>query len=182
MPTLLWQGNFSSKFAIVLTEISEDDIRMNKTLLLLPVLLGILATPAKTLAHAMETNFQFLDKLEFQSVYSSGEPAKKAKVIVYAPNNPDEPWMVGETDEQGKFSFLPDKSIPGDWEVEFEQEGHGDILTVPVNEKGVDVDNISQVHSTDIHYGATPLNPLQSILITAGVGATWFLALRKRQA
>ncbi len=153
---------------------------MKKSLLLLPVLLGILATPAKTLAHAMETNFQLLDKLEFQSVYSGGEPAKKAKVIVYAPNNPDQPWMVGETDDQGRFSFLPDKAIPGDWEVEFEQEGHGDILTVPVNEKGVDVDHISEGSTRDIHYSSTVLNPLQSLLITVGVGAVWFISLRKR--
>jgi hypothetical protein len=28
--------------------------------------------------------------------------------------------------------------------VEFEPEGHGDILTVPVSEKGVDPEKISQ--------------------------------------
>ena len=127
----------------------------------------------------MQTNFNFIDELEFQSVYSSGEPAKKAKVIIYAPNNPDEPWMVGETDEEGRFSFLPDNSIPGEWEVEFEQEGHGDILTVPVNEKGVDFNNISQEDNTDIHYSSMPLNPLSSLLITAGVGAACLICWRK---
>ncbi len=151
---------------------------MKKTLLLFPVFLAILGMPAKTLAHAMQTNYAFLEELEFQSVYSNGEPAKNAKVLVYAPNNLDEPWMVGETDEEGRFSFLPDNSIPGEWEVEFEQEGHGDILTVPVNDKGIDFDNISQVETTDIHYGS--LNPLQSLLITSGVGAIWLLCLKKR--
>ena len=151
---------------------------MKKTLLLLPVFLGILGIPAKTLAHAMQTNYAFLEKLEFQSVYSNGEPAKNAKVLIYAPNNLDEPWMMGKTDEQGRFSFLPDNSIHGKWEVEFKQEGHEDILMVPVNEKGVDLDNISQSQKKDIHY--ISLNPWQSLFITSGVGAICFFFLRKR--
>ncbi|XLQ11704.1 MAG: DUF4198 domain-containing protein [cyanobacterium endosymbiont of Epithemia adnata isolate EadnSB Bon19] len=150
---------------------------MKKTLLLLAVSLGILGTAGKTLAHAMQTNYVFLEELEFQSFYSDGEPAKNAKVLVYAPNNPDQPWIVGKTDKQGRFSFLPDNSIPGKWEVEFEQEGHGDILTVPVSEKGVDLDKISQSKKKDIHY--ISLNPWQSLFITSGVGAIWFLALKK---
>jgi nickel transport protein len=61
--------------------------------------------------------------------------------------------------------------------VEFEQERHGDILTVPVSEKGVDPDKISQSKRKEIHYMS--LNPWQSLFITSGVGAICFLALRK---
>ncbi|YAI82163.1 MAG: carboxypeptidase regulatory-like domain-containing protein [cyanobacterium endosymbiont of Rhopalodia sterrenbergii] len=156
---------------------TKEKTAVKKTLLLLAVSLGILGIPAKTLAHAMQTNYVFLEELEFQSFYSDGEPAKNAKVLVYAPNNPDEPWIVGKTDEQGRFSFLPDNSIPGEWEVEFEQEGHGDILTIPVSEKGVDPDKISQSEQKDTHY--LSLNPWQSLLITSGVGAIGFLSRKK---
>lgn len=156
---------------------TKEKTAVKKILLLLAVSLGILGTPAKTLAHAMQTNYMFSEELEFQSFYSNGEPAKNAKVLVYAPNNPDQPWIVGTNDKQGRFSFLPDNSIPGKWEVEFEPEGHGDILTVPVSEKGVDPDKISQSKRKQIH--DMSLNPWQSLFITSGVGAICFLALRK---
>ncbi|XTZ20099.1 MAG: carboxypeptidase regulatory-like domain-containing protein [cyanobacterium endosymbiont of Rhopalodia fuxianensis] len=156
---------------------TKEKTAMKKTLLLLAVSLGILGTPTKILAHAMQTNYVFLEELEFQSFYSDGEPAKNANVLVYAPNNPNKPWIVGKTDEQGRFSFLPDNSIPGNWEVEFEQEGHGDILTVPVSEKGVDPDKISQSKKKDTHY--ISLNPWESLLITTGVGAVCFFSRRK---
>ncbi|GBF82267.1 carboxypeptidase regulatory-like domain-containing protein [Aphanothece sacrum] len=153
---------------------------MKKLLVLLPILLGIVAIPTKILAHAVETNYLLSNQLEFQTKYSTGEPLKGAKVMVYAPNNPDKPWMEGKTDEEGRFSFLPDKSIKGDWQVEILQEGHEDYLTVPVDEKGIEVDKISQKDQQDLHYSSSALSPIESLIITAGIGASWFVFLRKK--
>ena len=60
-------------------------------------------------------------------------------MTIYAPNNPDEPWMTTTTDSEGRFSWLPDESIPGDWEVAIEDanQSHADYWTVPVGDKGI---------------------------------------------
>ncbi len=152
---------------------------MKKFLVCLPLLLGVMAFPAKTLAHTMQTNYLFTEELEFQTTYSTDEAAKNAEVIIYAPNNLEEPWLESKTDEEGRFSFLPDQAIPGDWEVQIIDEGHGEVIIVPVTANGVDFDNISHESQQDLHYSSSPISPLHSLLITAGIGGLWFAFLRK---
>ena len=114
-------------------------------------------------AHMVETNYvleQFAEAeseqvLKMQSTFSNGDPLKGAKVNVYSPNNPVTPWAQGITDDEGRFSFSPDQALAGDWEVIIRQQGHGDILTVPVDENGVTTELISDRGDTDIHYGNT---------------------------
>ncbi len=48
-----------------------------------------------------------------EASYSSGQPMSSAQVAVYSPNNPHEPWAMGQTDQQGKFEFTP--HTPGNW-------------------------------------------------------------------
>ncbi|MEM9808394.1 MAG: carboxypeptidase-like regulatory domain-containing protein, partial [Cyanobacteria bacterium P01_D01_bin.56] len=101
------------------------------------IVFGMLAVAGKASAHMVETNYvleQFADAesqqvLKMQSTFSNGDPLKGAKVNVYSPNNPVTPWAQGVTDGDGRFSFSPDESLPGDWEVTIRQQGHGDILT-----------------------------------------------------
>ncbi len=120
----------------------------------------IVAIPTKAWAHAVETNYALdaalQNQLQVQSTFSTGEPFAGATVRVYAPGQPDQPWFEGTMDEQGQFSFAPDATITGDWEVEIGEDGHADYLRVPVTEMGVDVNQISQVGSKDIHYAALP--------------------------
>ncbi len=147
-----------------------------KKILWLPLLaLGILGLPARVLAHAVETNY-FLssdESLELQSVYSNGEPMAGAEVNIYAPGA-SEPWKTIQTDEEGKFSFQPDHARQGEWEVEIMQDGgHGDALTVPVSNQGVDVDSISQIDVSDADYASLPQALLGAIaasgILTAGL-------------
>ncbi|MGD1855227.1 MAG: hypothetical protein ACFB2W_13370 [Leptolyngbyaceae cyanobacterium] len=127
------------------------------------VVLGtLLAVTGQASAHMVETNYvldQFAESqqqtLKLESTYSNGAPLKGAKVNVYSPNNPVTPWTQGVTDSQGRFSFSPDQTLAGDWEVVIEQQGHGDILTVPVDESGVTPELISDSGDTDIHYGSS---------------------------
>ena len=120
--------------------------------------------------HAVQTDY-FVDlfsaELEFTATYSTGEPMVEATVTIYAPDNDETPWKEAATDAEGNFAFLPDESIQGDWRIEFEQEGHQDILVVPVNESGIDYDNISQGPSTDFHYAT-----LTPELLGVGAAAT----------
>lgn len=127
------------------------------------IVFGLLTVAGKASAHMVETNY-FLDQfsneqsqqvLRMQSTFSNGAPLKGAKVNVYSPNNPIKPWAQGVTDQEGRFSFSPDQTLTGDWEVIIRKQGHGDILTVPVNEAGVTTELISDSGDTDIHYGGT---------------------------
>ncbi len=42
------------------------------------------------------------------------------------------PWLTGICDQQGRFSFTPDPDLPGTWDVQVRQAGHGDIIHIPV--------------------------------------------------
>lgn len=63
--------------------------------------------------------------------YVSGEPMAQAQVAVYSPDNLDQPWTTGETNQEGEFDFSPDAS--GTWEVVIRQAGHGTTVSVPVD-------------------------------------------------
>jgi nickel transport protein len=167
-----------------------------KTGFSLLIFLAILGSPVKTLGHAVETNYllfsdvaaeskndldtqvnQTRQGLELESVYSTGEPLEQAQVEIYAPNNTSEPWLVGTTDNEGKFSFIPDPSIPGDWEIAILQDGHEDYLTVPVKADGIQFDLISQGHKKDVHYAFSELNSWK-ILGLVAISATGIWGLR----
>lgn len=65
-----------------------------------------------------------------EATYSSGQPMAEAQVAVYSPDNLNEPWTTGQTDQQGNFEFSPDSA--GNWEVVIRQAGHGTTVNVPV--------------------------------------------------
>ena len=70
-----------------------------------------------------------------EASYSSGQPMSLAQVAVYSPDNPDEPWTLGQTNEQGEFEFSPDSD--GRWDVVIRQAGHGTTVSVPVQTQAV---------------------------------------------
>ena len=143
------------------------------------ILLGMLIVPAKALAHAVQTNYFLGNQLELESTFGNGEPFKGAKVTIYAPNNPTQPWLQGVTDAQGRFAFSPDENIEGDWDITIRQQGHGDFLTVPVREEGILADLISRLPGPDIHdlnEADAPLWGLGSVAIaTATVSQSPFV-------
>ena len=100
--------------------------------------------------------------VEIQASYDSGEPMAEAQVVIYEPGNPDSPRFEGETDSEGKFSFVPDQ--PGDWEATVRSAGHGAISTIPVSEEGTVIAALST---------NPQLSPLQKI--TVGGAVVWGL-------
>ena len=87
-----------------------------------------------TLAHGVVLGYEPVNSVEIQAQYDTGEPMAEAQVVVYAPDDPNEPWIQSTTDADGLFTFTPDTSQPGNWEVMIRQAGHGGIVTVPVGE------------------------------------------------
>lgn len=85
-------------------------------------------------AHGSTIEYRKTQAIEIQANYEQNVPMANAQVTIYAPNNPSVPWQQGITDDQGRFSFIPDRTQPGFWEVKVRQAGHGSILTIPVAE------------------------------------------------
>lgn len=133
--------------------------------------LGSLGFTPAVWAHALETNYAFdlmQSSLKFTSTFSTGDPLDKGTVEIYAPGNSETPWQTLETDDTGSFSFLPDPEQPGEWTVKIGEGGHSDQWTVPVTEKGVEFDQISQGLNQDLHYAS--LGSLWAGLLGAALG------------
>jgi len=141
-------------------------------------LLGLVAYPGATLAHLIETNYQLVaDSLEIQPTFSTGEVFPNAPVVVYSPNDPTTPWLEGRTDEEGKFVFNPDPAISGEWAVEIGEESnsHWDRIEVPVSDRGIEFESISQADEQTPHSHRQFANQLIVAAIALGsiVGGKW---------
>lgn len=89
--------------------------------------------PATTaLAHGAAIEYTLNTTVEIRAAYDSGEPMDGGQVAVYAPDDPSTPWLTGVCDQQGRFSFTPDPGLPGTWDVQVRQAGHGDIIHIPI--------------------------------------------------
>ncbi|MEO1401821.1 MAG: carboxypeptidase-like regulatory domain-containing protein [Cyanobacteria bacterium J06635_1] len=66
------------------------------------------------------------------SKFDNGDPIANAQVVVYSPTDAETPWQTGTTNAQGEFTFTPDDSSPGNWEVVVRQAGHGKAVTIPL--------------------------------------------------
>lgn len=146
----------------------------------LVLLLGVLMYPAGALAHSVQTDFQmFSESLNITSTFSTGDPFEGAEIVVYAPGDETKPWMEGTTDDRGSFVFNPDPALEGEWRIEIGQGDHGDILTVPVSDQGIEFEEISQVNYDAPHYGFANQLVIAGAALSSGLG-TW-LFKRKRQ-
>jgi len=166
-------GNHSLQWALS----CHDHAVMKSLLVALVTCLALIGLPGAAWAHQVETFYTLGSQIEFQSVLGEGEPFAGATVTIYAPNQPDRPWRTLTTDANGRFAFLPDESIPGDWEIAIESEdvSHADYWTVPVGDTGIIYDGISLDDSLDRHYvtAAATLVPWLMALVS-GLGWAWW--------
>ena len=127
---------------------------MKKLLLLLALVFSLFTVPGAAWAHSVETDYWMNSgQFQFASMFGDGAPFEDAPVRVYAPDNPDEPVLEGTTDAAGSFTFTPDPDMEGDWTIRIgDMTNHGDILTVPVNEAGVEIDEIVQAPYAAPHW------------------------------
>ena len=126
---------------------------MKKISLIGIALLSAIVIPTgKAAAHMVETDYLLSSDngLAIDVNFSSGEPLADAPVKIYSPNNPDEPWMEGRTDENGEFAFKPDSKMNGEWTVEIGEYSHADYLSVPVESDGIQINDISSGPSQNL--------------------------------
>lgn len=157
-----------------------ESMTMKQTLFATAVLsLGLLCTAGAASAHMVQTDYQLrLDRLEIQTTFGEEEAFAGAPVSVYSPENPDQPFMIGRTDENGKFSFQPDTAIEGDWSIEIgdANDSHWDYLVVPVTGHQVDLDAVSAAPQPEHRHDYLAYS---SLVLCIGVGA--FSVYRWRQ-
>jgi nickel transport protein len=96
--------------------------------------LMLLVLPAQALAHGVNIEYSSDVEIVIVAKYDTGTPMAGAQVTVYAPDDPTTPWLTGVCDDEGVFSFTPDTSIPGTWDVQVRLAGHGGIIHIPVGE------------------------------------------------
>ncbi len=110
-----------------------------------------MAVPAGA-AYAHGANVTYTTDVEvgITARYDSGEPMGGAQVAVYSPQDPSTPWLTGTCDEEGRFTFTPDTSMPGTWVVQVRQAGHGDIIHIPIGQGASTADNNSGYTKTQI--------------------------------
>jgi nickel transport protein len=90
--------------------------------------------------------------------YDSGTPMMKARVTVFAPDDPTQPWLTGRTDSDGRFLFMPGDQT-GRWAIEVRQAGHGATAYIYAERTGVHVADRQPAGSS----------PAQRLLMVASV-------------
>lgn len=128
----------------------------------IPVVCLVAFQTERALAHGVAIEYKTTQALEIQANYDTGEPMRGAQVTVYAPDK-DEPWLKGQTDDRGRFTFTPDASLPGNWEIKVRSAGHGDIVTIPVGATH------GATHTVVPTSGSIGYTPLQKGVMTASV-------------
>lgn len=114
----------------IISTVSAGQMSILRALLL--ILVVWLAAYAPAYAHGAKIDYQVRTTIDITATYDSGEPMAEAQVSVFSPDDPQNPWLTGTCDAEGAFSFAPDPSLPGTWDIQVRQAGHGDIIHVAV--------------------------------------------------
>ena len=100
---------------------------------LLPVALLILTVPV--FGHGAWVTWEMQDdSVHISASFDDGQPLARAQVTVFSGAAPSVPYLVGMTDGNGEFSFLPDKTESLNWDVQVRSAGHGDIVHISLTD------------------------------------------------
>ena len=145
-------------------------------------LLTLLSVPEKVLAHGANIQYRETSAIAIQAKYDDGTPMANAQVVIYAPSDRATPWLTGETDSQGNFSFVPDTEPQnaGNWDVKVRQSGHGDITSIPID--GTKSTNVSQTQIMSAADYSTAQKAVMAAAVGWGfVGTALFFARQSRK-
>lgn len=107
----------------------------------LSLLGGVLMLPlaaSPVLAHGAMIEGSVVPSIAVRAAYDTGEPMAQGQVSVFAPSDPARPWLTGVSDDEGRFSFVPDPHEEGVWAVQVRQAGHGAIVHVRLGADGAE--------------------------------------------
>lgn len=156
--------------------------RRTTVFLIILLLNHVLLTAA--LAHGVVTSYVERLGIEIVARYDTGQPMAGAQVAVYAPVDagypPNQAWLTGVCDDQGRFAFVPNAAMPGVWSVRVRQAGHGDMLHITVDASNETGAAGTLAGETD----ARGYSPLQISLMTlcvvwGSIGSALYFSRRK---
>ncbi len=127
-------------------------------------------------AHGVIANYSRVPAIEVAAAYDTGHPMAGGQVTVYAPDNPATPWLRATLDEQGKFSFVPDYAIAGNWSVQVREAGHGAMIHIPVSQEGIEApDPLSGREFSNLQKAAIAL-----CVVWGSIGTALYFSSRKK--
>ena len=158
-----------------------------KTWQLITIIITNAMVADSVLAHGTNIKHLQTPAMVIQAAFDDGTPMSNAQVIVYSPENPATPWLKGTTDSEGKFTFVPEPDVSGNWDIKVRKAGHGDIVSVAGERESSGSD--SKQSETDdkvgIRANLEETQPLQKFLMISTtvwgfIGTALFFA-RKRE-
>ncbi len=143
-------------------------------------------------------NLKANGEVELYAEFDTGEPMAEGQVTIYAPTDPTTPWLTDTANAEGRYTFVIDPAMPGTWDIQFRQAGHGDMVHLQLEEGAVNPALMNQAPgpllpqapatSSQVISGggstAGGFTPLQIILMSASViwgfiGTALYFASRK---
>ena len=138
----------------------------------LACILVVLYLPNTIYAHGAKIEYTVSTSIDIVAKYDNGEPMSGGQVSIYAPDNPSTPWLTGVCDEQGRFSFTPDLSLPGTWDIQVRQAGHGDMIHIKIEEGSVSGESSG-------NYSVAQIEVMSVCVIWGLIGTALFFKRRK---
>ncbi|SDW46592.1 carboxypeptidase-like regulatory domain-containing protein [Roseicitreum antarcticum] len=103
--------------------------------------------------HAAHIEAEVVPTIHLQARYDTGGPMAGAQVIIYAPDAPGDVWARGQTDDAGRFQFIPD-ALPGRWSVQVRQAGHGAMVYIETTAGGSELGDGGRGDAVPVSVGA----------------------------
>ena len=114
------------------------------------------------------------DSVHISASFDDGQPLARAQVTVFSGAAPSVPYIVGMTDENGEFSFLPDKEKSLNWDVQVRSAGHGDIVNLSLTEE-------STVKNEQGKFTTLQIVLMSACVVWGFIGTAFFFASRRRR-
>jgi len=75
---------------------------------------------------------------ELYGKFEDGQVMKNAQITIFSPEDPKTPHTVATANEEGKYFFIPDPEIQGEWTIQFRTAGHGDMIAIDSSKGAAD--------------------------------------------
>ncbi len=97
---------------------------------------AVLGFAAPAWPHAALVELAPAEGVAVQARYDDGTAMAGAQIVVFAPDDPQRPWLTGRADDEGWFRFVPAPDLAGRWTVQARQAGHGAMAHVELGGEG----------------------------------------------
>lgn len=95
----------------------------------------VMLSTMPALAHGVRINHSIDNisgEITIAAAFDTGEVLDEAAVIIFSPDDLINPWSTGVMDANGNYSFLPDYTVEGFWDIQVRKAGHGGLINVEI--------------------------------------------------